>query len=299
VAILDQSTVAILDQKNSPLVLNQSTVAILDQSTVAILDGQQLPEDFGHGTMVSGLIHLVAPTASIMPLKAFQSDGTAELSNIVAAIYCAVDHGARVINMSFSTTTKEPVLQQAIAYTTSHGVICIASAGNQGREMTVYPAGFQGVIGVASTNKNDLRSPFSNYDSDAIRLAAPGEALVTTCPGNNYAAVWGTSFSSALVSGASALVTDVVPLATSGYATQAFDQVRISTRTSAMHVWIFFPRSNIASRSRIRSRAKTTNSCIASNIQHTAHAPTAAGGLRHSLPVPSATQWARCWFPDF
>jgi subtilisin family serine protease len=224
VAILDQSTVAILDQKNSPLVLNQSTVAILDQSTVAILDGQQLPEDFGHGTMVSGLIHLVAPTASIMPLKAFQSDGTAQLSNIVAAIYFAVDHGARVINMSFSTTTKEPVLQQAIAYATSHGVITIASAGNQGREMTVYPAGFQGVIGVGSTNKNDLRSPFSNYDSDAIRLAAPGEALVTTYPGNNYAAVWGTSFSSALVSGASALVTDVVPLATSGYAIQAFDQ---------------------------------------------------------------------------
>ena len=224
VAILDQSTVAILDQKNSPLVLNQSTVAILDQSTVAILDGQQLPEEFGHGTMVSGLIHLVAPTASIMPLKAFQSDGTAELSNIVAAIYYAVDHGARVINMSFSTTTKEPVLQQAIAYATAHGVICVASAGNQGREMTVYPAGFQGVIGVGSTNKSDLRSPFSNYDSDAIRMAAPGEALVTTYPGNNYAAVWGTSFSSALVSGASALVADVIPLATSGYATQALNQ---------------------------------------------------------------------------
>ena len=55
-------------------------------------------------------------------------------------------------------------------------------------------------------------------------MAAPGEALVTTYPGNNYAAVWGTSFSSALVSGASALVTDVIPLATSGYATQALNQ---------------------------------------------------------------------------
>ena len=102
VAILDQSTVAILDRKKYPVRLNQSTVAILDQSTVAILDGH-LPEAFGHGTMVSGLIHLVAPTASIMPLKAFQSDGTAELSNIVAAIYYAVDNGAKVINMSFST----------------------------------------------------------------------------------------------------------------------------------------------------------------------------------------------------
>jgi len=224
VAILDQSTVAILDQKNYPLVLNQSTVAILDQSTVAILDGHQLPEAFGHGTMVSGLIHLVAPTASIMPLKAFQADGTADLANIVAAIYYAADHGARVINMSFSTPSRQTALQEAVAYASSKGVIMIASAGNQGREMTVFPAGYQGVIGVASTNHADRRSIFSNYDSDAIRLAAPGEALVTTYPGNNYAAVWGTSFSAALVSGASALVTDLVPLATTSYATQAFNK---------------------------------------------------------------------------
>jgi subtilisin family serine protease len=224
VAILDQSAATSLDQKNSPLALNQSTVAILDQSTVAILDGNNLPEEFGHGTMVSGLIHLVAPTASIMPLKAFQSDGTAVLSNIVAAIYYAVDHGAKVINMSFSTASKDPMLQQAVAYATSHGVISVASAGNEGREMTVYPEAFPGVIGVGSTNKNDLRSIFSNFDSDAIRMAAPGEALVTTYPGNNYAAVWGTSFSSALVSGASALVANLIPLATSDYATAAFDQ---------------------------------------------------------------------------
>jgi len=223
VAILDQSTVAILDRKKYPVRLNQSTVAILDQSTVAILDGH-LPEAFGHGTMVSGLIHLVAPTASIMPLKAFQSDGTAELSNIVAAIYYAVDNGAKVINMSFSTPSPAPVLQQAIDYASGHGVISVAAVGNEGREMMVYPAGFHGVIGVESTNRNDLRSLFSNYfGGESTHLAAPGEALMTTYPGNNYAAVWGTSFSTALVSGASALVTDLVPLATSDYAQLAFD----------------------------------------------------------------------------
>lgn len=224
VAILDQSTVAILDRKRYPVRLNQSTVAILDQSTVAILDGQ-LPEAFGHGTMVSGLIHLVAPTASIMPLKAFQSDGTAELSNIVAAIYYAVDNGAKVINMSFSTTSPPAVLQQAIDYASSHGVISIAAAGNDGKRTTVYPAGYHGVIGVESTDKHDLRSMFSNYSGgESVHLAAPGEALMTTYPGNNYAAVWGTSFSTALVSGASALVSDLVPLATSKYTQRAFDQ---------------------------------------------------------------------------
>jgi len=221
VAILDQSTVAILDQKNSPLVLNQSTVAILDQSTVAILDADQLPAAFGHGTMVSGLIHLVAPTAQIMPLKAFRSDGSANLSDVIRAIYYAVDHGARVINMSFSMTTPDPALSQAIAYAISQNVICIASAGNEGKELRVYPAGFHGVYGVGSTNKQDLRSMFSNH-GDAVRLVAPGEALVTTYPGNNYAAVWGTSFSAALVSGTSALVANLIPNVQPGYLSGVF-----------------------------------------------------------------------------
>jgi len=224
VAILDQSTVAILDQKNYPLVLNQSTVAILDQSTVAILDGQQLPQEFGHGTMVSGLIHLVAPNAQIMPLKAFKADGSANLSDIISAIYYAADHGAKVINMSFSAVASSSTLEQAISYAANHGVISIASAGNEGRELTVYPAAYAGVIGVASTNHSDLRSMFSNFGEGSVQMAAPGEALVTTYPGNNYAAVWGTSFSAALVSGATALVADLVPSASAEYAQQALGQ---------------------------------------------------------------------------
>lgn len=225
VAILDQSTVAILDTKNTPLVLDQSTVAILDQSTVAILDGIKLPHDFGHGTMVSGLIHLVAPTAQIMPLKAFQADGTANLSDVIRAIYYAVDHGAKVINMSFSISIRSAALLQAIQYATNLGVISVAAAGNEGKHMKVYPAGYQGVVGVGSTNKHDLVSLFSNWgEESAARLAAPGEALVTTYPGNNYAAVWGTSFSTPLVAGAAALVLNYAPAATFQQLNQVLNQ---------------------------------------------------------------------------
>ena len=211
VAILDQSTVAILDSKQYPLLLDQSTVAILDQSTVAILDGAGLPSHFGHGTMVSGLIHLVAPTASIMPLKAFRADGSANLSDIVRAIYYAVDHGARVINMSFSTTTPSISLAAALEYAEIHDVICIASGGNAGKTETVYPAANDGGFGVGSTDAQDHRSTFSDYGSLSVRMAAPGEALITTYPGNNYAGVWGTSFSAALTSGAVALLVQVAP----------------------------------------------------------------------------------------
>ncbi|MDE3167683.1 MAG: S8 family serine peptidase [Acidobacteriota bacterium] len=210
VAILDQSTVAILD-KIFGVQLNQSTVAILDQSTVAILDTTQLPSHFGHGTMVSGLIHLVAPTARIMPLKAFHGDGTANLSDIVRAIYYATDHGAAVINMSFSSLAPSPGLTAAIAYAVGNNVMCLASGGNEGGNVTVYPAALDGVIGVGSTSLQDTRSPFSNFDTPSVRMAAPGEALITTYPGNNYAGVWGTSFSTALASGAAALMLQVNP----------------------------------------------------------------------------------------
>lgn len=223
VAILEQSTVAILEQKNFPALLNQSTVAILEQSTVAILEGSQLPSDFGHGTMVSGLIHLVAPGAKIMPLKVFKADGSSNLSDIILAVYYAVDHSAKVINMSFAMTTPSTELATAIAYAKAHGVICVASAGNDGKTEMVYPAALPGVIGVGSTNLLDLRSRFSNYGENIARVAAPGEALVTTYPGNNYAGVWGTSFSSALVSGTVALMTQLNPRVGNGSVSDALD----------------------------------------------------------------------------
>jgi subtilisin family serine protease len=210
VAILDQSTVAILDQA-IPFILNQSTVAILDQSTVAILDGQSLPSDFGHGTMVSGLVHLVAPTSKILPLKAFNAGGSAKLSDIVRAIYYAVDNGAQIINMSFSSLVDSRALNTAMTYAWNKNVICFASTGNDGMRELVYPASDHWVIGVGSTSLLDERSFFSNYGNASMKLAAPGEALITTYPGNHYAGVWGTSFSSALVSGAGGLLLQIAP----------------------------------------------------------------------------------------
>ena len=211
VAILDQSTVAILDSKQSPLLLDQSTVAILDQSTAASLGGTPLPSHFGHGTMVAGLIHLVAPTASIMPLKAFRADGSSNLSDIVRAIYYAVEHGAKVINMSFSSNAPSISLSTAMEYAETHNVICIASGGNAGISEVVYPAGNDGGLGVGSTTALDQRSLFSDYGSPSVQTAAPGEALITSYPGNNYAGVWGTSFSAALVSGTMALLVQIAP----------------------------------------------------------------------------------------
>ncbi len=209
---LSPSTAALLNQVTAgttPVQLNQSTAAILDQSTAAILDITQVPAAFGHGTMVAGVIHLAAPTAQIMPLKAFKADGSANLSDIVRAVYFAVDNGAAVINMSFSLTTSSLELMKALNYATAHNVVCVGSVGNDGSETLVYPAAFHNVIGVASTDNLDNRSSFSNYGPAVAHIAAPGEGIVTTYPGGNYAVVSGTSFSAPMVSAGAALLRQV------------------------------------------------------------------------------------------
>ncbi|MBA0087059.1 MAG: S8 family serine peptidase [Acidobacteria bacterium Pan2503] len=194
--------------------VNQSTAAVLDQSTAAVLDcnGNSPCQyaAFGHGTMVMGVIHLVAPTAQLMPLKTFKSDGTGFLSDILRAVYYAVGNNANVINMSFDTQTNSRELKKALNYANQKGKISVASVGNEGQSappLTVYPAEWQNdVMGVASTSDQDTRSSFSNYGNAIVWVAAPGEAIVTTYPFGTYAAGWGTSFSAPFVSGGSALL---------------------------------------------------------------------------------------------
>src|SRR6185437_4301610 len=112
--------------------------------------------------------------------------------------------------MSFDMTSGSTELADALNYATSHNVICIASAGNDGENEVVYPAAMQSnVVGVASTNDVDQRSSFSNYGNQIVWLAAPGEQIVTTYPFGTYAAASGTSFSSPLVSGAADLLIDL------------------------------------------------------------------------------------------
>jgi len=208
VAVLGQSTVAVLNQSTvavlggySTVQINQSTVAVLGQSTVAVLNSNPLPSEFGHGTMVAGLIHLIAPGAQIMPLKAFSADGTARLGDVIRAIYYAVNNGANVINMSFSEDEISSEMLLAINAAVRSGAICVASVGNNASMMAVYPASMGNVIGVGSVSPSGTLSTFSNYGPDLLTLVAPGEGLITTYPGAQWAAVWGTSFSSALVAG--------------------------------------------------------------------------------------------------
>lgn len=213
--ILDQETTPILDQETTPIldggaavVLTQETTPILDQETTPILDGKKYPA-FGHGTMVASLIHLVAPDAKIMPLRAFGANGSATISQIVAAIHFAVDRDVSVVNMSFSVSQDSDMLSDAMHYATSKGLILVASAGNNNSSVNVWPAAYSNVIGVAATDDSYIRAGFSNFGSPLVSLAAPGVNIIAMYPLNHYALVSGTSFSCPLVTGTAALLVDL------------------------------------------------------------------------------------------
>jgi hypothetical protein len=205
---VNESSAALLDGGSpEPTYVNSSTIALVNESSAALLDGGG-DSDFGHGTMTAGIVHLVAPTAQIMPLKAFAADGSGYVSNIIRATYYAVKNGSKVISMSFSFSPSSNEMARAINYANSKGLICVASAGNDGEDVVVYPAGLKDVMGVASTSDYGTRSTFSNYGPD-VWVAAPGEGIVSTYPYGTYSAGWGTSFSAPFVSGTAALLVNV------------------------------------------------------------------------------------------
>jgi subtilisin family serine protease len=208
-ADINQSTMAVVNGAYVAQV-NQSTMAVVNDQGYSTFSQSQYGA-FGHGTMVSGIIHLVAPTAQIMPLKAFHADGTGNLSDVLRAIYYATGRGANILNMSFDFTTYSYELEEALDYANSNGVISVASVGNDGQQVVVYPAGLSTVMGVASTANNDTLSSFSNYGQPPVWVGAPGEGIITVYPYGTYAAGWGTSFSAPFVSGTVALLRSVNP----------------------------------------------------------------------------------------
>ncbi len=193
---------------STPRWTSPNIAAAVDQSTAAVVDKNPGYADFGHGTMVAGVIHVVAPGASLMPLKAFKANGTGYASDIIRAIYWAEQNDANVINMSFNLAAYSEEVAKALDRATLEGIICVAAAGNEGKEILVYPAALKDVMGVASTTNEDQRSTFSNYGPKLVWVAAPGEGIVTTYPFSTYAAGWGTSFSAPYVSGVAALMLD-------------------------------------------------------------------------------------------
>jgi subtilisin family serine protease len=198
----------------------------------------------GHGTFVAALaagsvtngdgIAGFGGDAKLMIVKAGTGDGSFTDVDEASAIAYAVDHGARIINLSLGGTSTSTVEASAVDYAAAHGVLVVAAAGNDfaGGNPTMYPAalvqplGSNGLGGkglaVGATDATGERAAFSSTGT-YVSLAAPGDrvfsAVSSTSPealfprvalpgslGGFYGYGSGTSFAAPQVAGAAALV---------------------------------------------------------------------------------------------
>lgn len=162
---------------------------------------------YGHGTHMAGTIAAVAPECRLINVKVANDVGKCEPAVVARGIIWAVDHGAKVINLSLAMVGS-PELQQAVDYAWSRGAILVAAAGNKGTSEPSYPAYYDKCIAVAGTNENNTLALLSSY-GDWVDVAAPGFNIYSELPENQYGYKTGTSSAGAHVSGVAALVFSV------------------------------------------------------------------------------------------
>ncbi len=186
-------------------------------------DGDGLiDEGIGHGTHVAGIVHQVAPGASIMPVRILDDDGTGTMWNAAEGMFWAAQHGAKVINMSLGTHGSAKLLRQAVDAVTAQGVVVVAAAGNDGADRAMYPAAAPQAIAVGAVGAGDVVSTFSNFGR-WIDVMAPGEDIHSTYafPSDSYAANSGTSMATPWVAGEAALLLSRSPSLTPAGITSA------------------------------------------------------------------------------
>src|SRR4051812_46114646 len=187
----------------------------------ACLGGPALDNDpIGHGTHVAGIVGAlanngegvagVAFASPVIPVKVLRSDEGGTVASVASGIRWAAGHGARVINLSLSTTAFSATLCDAVAAATAQGALVVAAAGNAtsgaGTATPNYPAACPGAVGVAMTDQGDNSPLISNIGFPNVFVSAPGVGILSTLPKGRYGMLTGTSASTAFVSGLSALV---------------------------------------------------------------------------------------------
>jgi subtilisin family serine protease len=173
-------------------------------------DGQ-MDEGAGHGTMVAGIIHLVAPAAQILPIRVLDDEGIGSTFAVAKGIRYAVEHGADIISMSFGLTDRSGVIARELASAWQNSVVMVAAAGNLGVEIPqYYPASDPKVFMVAALDSSDVKTAFSNYHVKVL-VSAPGKGIMAPFHDGGYAIGAGTSFAAPFISGQCALLKALYP----------------------------------------------------------------------------------------
>jgi serine protease len=152
----------------------------------------------GHGTFVASTIAEatnngrgltgLAYGVRIMPVRVLDSEGNGDASTIAQGVRFAVNHGARVINLSLEfpggiTAADIPELISALRYANRRGVVVVAAAGNEAHAAAAYPARAPNVIAVGATTEHGCLASYSNFGT-GVTLVAPGGGPDASLPGD-------------------------------------------------------------------------------------------------------------------
>jgi putative cell wall-binding protein len=205
---------------------------------INILEEDLPPQDtHGHGTHVAGLIGAltnngvgVASAASkvnIMPIKVLDGKN-GDLSTLIKGIEFAIEQKVDIINLSLGSYTNRQSLRDVITLAYENNILVVSAVGNNSSTTVIYPAYYDEVLAVASTNEtNSYKASFSNYGL-TVDVAAPGVNVYSTwLDGYEYQS--GTSMSTAIVTSIAAMIKQQEPWLSN-------DQVRQMIEETAMPV---------------------------------------------------------------
>lgn len=180
-AVPDVADLSGLNQGNDALSLAQNlpdtnmsgAIALIDtgcsgaDKSVSVLGGGS-GDDNGHGTKMLNAIKEEYPSARVLSIKALNASGSAQISDIYAAIKYAIDARVSVINLSLVAprSSETALVEQAINEAISNGIVVVGAAGNQGMDASsLVPSGMSGVVVAGACDDKGVRQSFSNYGS--------------------------------------------------------------------------------------------------------------------------------------
>lgn len=186
-------------------------------------------DDYGHGTHCAGTIGAVGNNGagvsgvcwrvSLLGLKFLDAAGGGYESDAAEAISYATDLGVTLTSNSYTGDTYTQSLKDAIDEADAAGILFVAAAGNNARNVDLspeYPAAYtsSNILSVTSTTRIESLSSFSNFGATSVDLAAPGTDIYSTLHNGGYGFKSGTSMATPHVAGACALMKSFKPALT-------------------------------------------------------------------------------------
>ncbi len=167
-------------------------------------------EGAGHGTMVAGVILQLAPNTPLVIAKSADSDGVGDSWSVLQGVVFCVENGTKIINLSLGSRNQLAGFSGFLDWVEQSGTVVVSPIGNNAANMTLYPAGYSNVICVTGLLSDNVKAPFSNWNSVA-RVAAPASGVLSAWY-DGGSAVWsGTSLSAPIVSGCLAVALSIGP----------------------------------------------------------------------------------------